>query len=312
MNLIKPKKLNKGDTIGILALSGAVESKNNILRAKKYFENKGYKVVLSDNIFDKNRYLAGNDEKKVQELHRFFKDKNINMILCARGGYGAIRLLDKIDFDTIKNNPKIFAGYSDASAIEAMIYKKTGLITFYGPMACGDFGVEDISKHVEKGFFNVLGNIKNLEILPDNKKSKIYFQGEGGKCKGVLWGGNLATIASMCGLDFIPDEKFIFFVEDLGEDVYKIDKMMIQLLNIEKFRKNLSGIILGDFLDIKNKKHLDELFFELGEKYKIPTLSGFKITHAREKITLPYGARAEFSTGGKLDKILKIESYLID
>lgn len=309
MNLIKPKKLNKGDTIGILALSGAVESKTGILSAKKYFENKGYKVVLSDNIFDENRYLAGSDEKKVQELHRFFEDKNINMILCARGGYGAIRLLDKIDFNIIKNNPKIFVGYSDASAIEAMIYKKTGLITFYGPMICGDFGVEEISKRVEKGFFDTLQNTKNLEILPDNKKSKIYFQGN---ARGILWGGNLATIASMCGLDFIPDENFIFFTEDLGEDVYKIDRMMTQLLNIGKFRENISGIILGDFLDIKNKKHFDELFFEIGAKYKIPILSGFKITHAKEKITLPYGAKAEFSTGGKWDKILKIESYLSD
>lgn len=306
MNLIKPKKLNKGDTIGILALSGTIKSKANILRAKKYFENKGYKVVLSENIFDKNRYLAGSDEKKVEELHRFFEDKNIKMILCARGGYGAIRLLDKIDFDLIKNNPKIFAGYSDLSAIEAMIYKKTGLITFYAPHAQSDFGVEEVSKRVEKSFFNTLQNTKNLEIFPDKKKSKVYFEG---KCNGILWGGNLATIASMCGLDFIPDEKFIFFAEDLGEDVYKIDKMMTQLLNIEKFRKNLSGIILGDFLDIKNKKHFDELFFEIGEKIKKPILSGFKITHAKEKITLPYGAEAEFSTD---TKILVIKSYLKD
>lgn len=306
MNLIKPKKLNKGDTIGILALSGTIKSKANILRAKKYFENKGYKVVLSENIFDKNRYLAGTDEKKIEELHRFFEDKNINMILCARGGYGAIRLLDKIDFDLIKNNPKIFAGYSDLSAIKAMIYKKTGLITFYAPMAQSDFGIEKISKFVEKSFFSVLKNTKNLEIFPDKKKSKVYFEG---KCNGILWGGNLATIASMCGLDFIPDEKFIFFAEDLGEDVYKIDKMMTQLLNIEKFRKNLSGIILGDFLDIKNKKHFDELFFEIGEKIKKPILSGFKITHAKEKITLPYGAEAEFSTD---TKILVIKSYLKD
>lgn len=321
MNLIKPKKLNKGDTIGFLVLSGAIKSKANILRAKKYFENKGYKVVLSENIFDKNRYLAGTDEKKVQELHRFFEDKNINMILCARGGYGAIRLLDKIDFDLIKKNPKIFAGYSDVSAIEAMIYKKTGLITFYAPMAQSDFGGvnvlacakerslncadrEKVSKRVEKRFFGALQNTKNLEILPDKKKSKVYF---GGKCKGILWGGNLATIASMCGLDFIPDEKFIFFVEDLGEDVYKIDKMMTQLLNIQKFRNNLSGIILGDFLDIKNKKHFYELFFEIGEKIKRPILSGFRITHAKEKITLPYGAEAEFSTD---TKVLMIKSYL--
>lgn len=306
MNLIKPEKLHKGDTIGILALSSVVESKENILRSKKYFENKGYKVVLSENIFDKNRYLAGTDEKKVQELHKFFKDPRIKMILAARGGYGTIRLLDKIDFDLIKNNPKIFAGYSDLTAIEAMIYKKTGLVTFYSPHAQSDFGIEEVSKFVEKSFFNTLTNTKDLEILPDKRKTKAYYAGN---AKGILWGGNLATIVSMCGLDFIPDERFIFFAEDLNEDVYKIDKMMVQLLNIEKFRKNLAGIILGDFLDIKNKKYFDELFVEIGGKCKIPILSGFKITHAKDKITLPYGANADFSTE---TMILHVQNYLKD
>lgn len=304
MNLIKPKKLHKGDTIGILALSSTINSKQNVLRAKKYFEDKGYKVILSDNIFEKNRYLAGTDEKKVQELHRFFKDPEIKMILAARGGYGTIRLLDKIDFDLIKNNPKIFAGYSDLTAIEAMIYKKIGLVTFYAPHAQSDFGIKEVSKFVEKSFFKTLTNTENLEVLPDKRKAKVYYKGE---AKGILWGGNLTTIVSMCGLDFIPDEEFIFFAEDLNEDVYKIDRMMTQLFNIEKFRKNCVGVVLGDFLDAGNYKHLDELFFELGEKHKIPILSGFKITHAKEKMTLPYGANANFSTE---TKVLNIESYL--
>lgn len=304
MNLIKPKKLNKGDTIGILALSSTINSKQNVLRAKKYFEDKGYKVVSSENIFDKNRYLAGTDEKKVQELHRFFKDPEIKMILAARGGYGTIRLLDKIDFDLIKNNPKIFAGYSDLTAIEAMIYKKTGLVTFYAPHAQSDFGIEDVSKFVEKSFFKTLTNAGDLKILPDKRKVKVYYKGE---AKGILWGGNLTTVVSMCGTDFIPDEEFIFFAEDLNENVYKIDRMMTQLFNIEKFRKNCAGIVLGDFLDAGNYKHLDELFYEIGEKYKIPMLSGFKITHAKEKMTLPYGATAHFSIE---TQVLNIESYL--
>lgn len=304
MNLIKPEKLNKGDTIGIIALSGAIENEENILRAKKYFGGKCYNVVLSDNIFDKERYLAGSDEKKVEELHKFFTNPEIKMILCARGGYGAIRLLDKIDWDIIKNNPKIFAGYSDVSALQAMILKKTGLITFYSPMAQSDFGYEEVSKFVEKSFFDTLQNTESLEISPDEEKSKIYCEG---KAKGMLFGGNLATIVSLCGQDFIPEEKFIFFAEDLGEDTYKIDRMFTQLLNIPQFRQNLTGIILGDFLDVKNKKHFDELFVEIGENHKIPILSGFKITHTKEKITLPYGTKAEFST---TDKVLKIASFL--
>ncbi len=304
MNLIKPEKLKKGDTIGFIALSGAIEEEKNIYRAKEYFENKGYKVVFSKNIFDKNRYLAGDDQDKVKELHRFFEDKNINAILCARGGYGAIRLLDKIDFDLIKNNPKIFAGYSDTSALQAMIFKKTGLITFYSPMAQSDFGVEEVSKITEKSFFKALENADDLEFSPERKSAKVYFEGE---VKGVLFGGNLATIVSLCGLDFIPDEKFILFVEDLNEPVYKIDKMMTQLLNIKKFKENIQGIILGDFLKNGSKKYFDELFFEIGGKFAIPILSGFKITHAHEKITLPYGAQGHFST---ISKKLIIKKYV--
>lgn len=296
MNLIKPKKLKKGSTIGFIALSGAIEKEENIYRAKEYFENKGYKILFSKNIFDKNRYLAGSDENKVKELHRFFKDKNIDAILCARGGYGAIRFLDKIDFDLIKNNPKIFAGYSDTSALQAMIFKKTGLITFYSPMAQSDFGVKEISKITEKSFFQTLENTAELELSPERKNAKVYCEGE---AKGFLWGGNLSTIVSLCGLDFVPNEKFILFIEDLNEPVYKIDKMIIQLLNIEKFKKNVQGIILGDFLKNGSKKYFDELFFEIGGKYSIPILSGFKITHAHEKITLPYGAQGYFSTKSK-------------
>lgn len=306
MNLIKPKKLNKGDTIGILALSGAVESKAKTFKAKKYFEAKGYKIIFSDNIFDKKRYLAGTDEKKIEELHRFFKDPKIKMILCLRGGYGAIRLLDKIDWELIKKNPKIFAGYSDLTAIETMLYKKCKLVSFYSPVFQSDFGVKNVSKLTEKSFFGAITNINELEILPDKRKSKVYHEGE---AKGILWGGNLCTVATMCGLDFLPDEKFIFFTEDIDEDTYEIDRLFYQLLNIEKFRNNLQGIILGDFIGVKNKKHFDELFYELGEKYKIPILSGFKITHAKEKITLPYGAKAQFSTQSKK---LVVENYLKD
>lgn len=298
MNLIKPEKLKKGDTIGFLTLSGAVDDRKGVHRAKKYFEKKGFKVVLSKNIFVKNRYLAGSDEEKIEELHAFFKDPKINAILCVRGGYGAIRLLDKINYEIIKNYPKIFAGYSDVTALEAMIYKKTKMVTFHSPMALGDFGSENPSKTTQNGFFSVLTNVENdFIIVPDKRKSKTYFKGD---AIGVLWGGNLATLASLCGTDFIPDEKFILFLEDLNEPVYKIDRMLTQLLNIEKFRENVAGIALGDFLELDSKKYFDEMLFEIGKKLQKPILSGFKITHAKDKITVPNGAKAFLSTEKKI------------
>lgn len=292
MNLIKPQKLKKGDTIAILATAGAVEEKENVLRAKKFFENLGYNVVLSENVFDGFRYLSGTDEKKLEELHKFFKSPEIKAIICMRGGYGAIRLIKNIDYELIKKNPKIFCGYSDISALSAMLLKKSNLITYWGPLAQSDFGVENPDEFTIKSFFNAVTSDK-LHIIPE--KEKIY---KIGTAKGILWGGNLATIVSLCGQDFIPDEDFIFFAEDLLEPAYKIDKMFTQLLNIDKFRENVKGIILGDFLDVDNEQWLDELFYEIADKLNIPVIGGYNITHDRKKITLPFGADAQICESG--------------
>ena len=289
--------INKGDTIGIIALSGDCD-REKIEKAKTNFEEMGFKVKLSKNIFDKNRYLAGSDEDKIKELHRFFEDDEIKLILCARGGYGAIRLINKIDYNIIKANPKPFCGFSDVTALLLMIYKKTGIVTYHGPMACTDFGVniKEIAPSplpspagrgsiaVIQNFFDTINN-KPLKY----EGNKIY---KDGTAKGILWGGNLSTIVSLCGQDFIPNEDFIFFAEDLNEPVYKIDKMFQQLINIPLFIERCKGIVLGDFLDTDNEVWLEEYFKELANRLNLPIIGGFKITHSEEKITLPIGKRA--------------------
>jgi muramoyltetrapeptide carboxypeptidase len=304
MNTIMPKKLKKGDTIGIISLCGAVKDEQRIYKAKNYLESRGYKVVLSDNIFDKNRYLAGSDNKKLECLHEFFLNPQIDAILCSRGGYGAIRLINDIDYTLIRNNPKIFAGYSDVTALSAMFLRRAGLITFSAPMANGDFGINDISEYTCNNFFDTLSNTSSLILKSANPVT--YFDG---KCEGILFGGNLATIVSLCGVDFIPDVPFIFFAEDLNEDVYRIDKMFHQLFNIPKFLENLSGIVLGEFLDVSNTTYLQELFYEISQNIQKPVLGGFKISHDRDKLTIPIGAKAILDT--KLNQV-ETKSYLQD
>ena len=110
-----------------------------------------------------------------------------------------------------------------------------------------------------------------------------------GRSEGIIWGGNLSTVVSLCGQDFIPDEDFIFFAEDLNEPVYKIDKMFTQLFNIENFYRNCKAIVLGDFLNVDNEIWLDDLF----KSFQVPVVGGFKITHAEEKVTLPVGKKAK-------------------
>ena len=274
--------LNIGDTIGIIALSGDcdIEKAEN---SRSFFESLGYSVKLSKNIFDKNRYLAGNDEDKLAELHKFYKDGEIKLILCARGGYGAIRIVNQIDYELIKANPKPFCGFSDVTALLLMIYKKTGVITYHSPMACTDFAGENNS-YSSQAFFDAISG-KHIECQGDI----MYKEGS---AEGILWGGNLSTVVSLCGQDFIPEKDFIFFAEDLNEPVYKIDKMFQQLINIPQFIKYCKGIALGDFLDTDNQLWLEEYFKEMSVKLDLPVCGGFKITHAAEKITLPIGKSA--------------------
>ena len=287
--------INKNDTIGIIALAGACE-KEKIEQAVLNIENLGYKVKLSQNIYNRDRYLAGSDEEKIEELHKFFQDPEIKLILNARGGYGSIRLINKINYDIIKANPKPFCGFSDITALLLMFYKKCGLITYHGPMACSDFGLNPtpsltlpLEDRTFTSFFKAINN-ESLEFTG----TKIYKKGS---TRGILWGGNLSTIVSLCGQDFIPNEDFIFFTEDLNEPVYKIDKMFSQLFNIEKFNKYCKAILLGDFLNVDNEEWLNDLFFS----FTIPTIGGFKITHEEEKITLPIGKLATLN-----ENVLKV------
>lgn len=277
-------------TIGIIALSGGV-SVDKICNAAENLKALGYKVKLSANIFDKNRYLAGSDEIKIAELHNFFKDSDIDVIMNARGGYGAIRLINRIDYEIIKNNPKPFIGFSDITALLLMVYKRTGMVTYHGPMACSDFG--DLTPPpLLKGEGMTFSLDYLLKALGTERLefegNKSYIRGEAG---GIIWGGNLATVVSLCGLDFIPKEDFIFFAEDLNEPVYKIDRMFQQLINLQEFRDKCKGIVLGDFLDVDNQAWLDEYFYELAEKLNIPVAGGFKITHSKDKVTLPIGRK---------------------
>lgn len=225
MNIIKPSKLKKGDTIGILSVSGAVSDQKEIERAKDFFISQGFKVKISDTTKKHFRYMAGTDRERAKALEDFFLDGSINAILCSRGGYGTLRIIDKIDYEIIKNNPKIFVGYSDITILLAMIYKKTGLITFHGAMAKGDFGQKTINEYTKNSFFNTLQNGQK-EFSAD----KDFETFQKGSAKGILFGGNLASLVSLSPLDFVPDEDIILFLEDLNEPVYKLDKMFTQLL----------------------------------------------------------------------------------
>ena len=287
-------ELQKGDTIGLIALAGDC-AKEQVDNTVVNLQSLGYRVKLSDNIYKADRYLAGSDEEKVSELHSFFEDEEIKLILNMRGGYGAIRLINKIDYDLIKKNYKPFVGYSDITALLLMIYKKTGMITYHGTMGI-NYAIQTPSPRWGEGrgegltmdfnHINLINALSGEKLIFDGNKT--YVQGD---AEGIIWGGNLATVVSLCGIDFIPDKDFIFFAEDINEPVYKIDRMFTQLFNIEKFRGKCKGVVLGEFLDTDNETWLDEFFKTL----PVPAVGGFKITHGKENVTIPIGRPSKLS-----------------
>lgn len=287
MNLIKPSYLKEGDTIAIIAPAGAVEYEE-IIKAQAYLERHNFKVILGKNIFQQNRYMAGSDEERVEDLHNAFSNPDVNAIICARGGYGSIRLIKHIDFEIIRRNPKIFCGYSDITALSLMFAKHSDLITFSGPMAQSDFN--DITEFTQNSFFNVVTGQINEEYF--STQTQRF-----GNAEGIIWGGNLSTIVSLCGIDFIPDEDFIFFTEDLNEPPYKIDKMLNQLVNIKEFRNHCKAIAFGEFLDCGNSDWLNQILQETTDTLEIPTYSGFKFSHSANKQTIPIGAQGYLQDG---------------
>lgn len=270
MNIIKPPLLKKGDTIGILAVSGAMTDDTMLNNAIDFFQSKGYKIKLSDNIYSKYRYLAGTDKERVSALHKMFLDKEVDAIICLRGGFGALRIIDKIDYSLIRQNPKIFCGYSDITVLNAMFLKHCGLATYSGPMVLSDFGQENLCEYTINKFFETV------------QEGKFDYDG-------TFLGGNLASLVSLCGMNFVPDFKFDFFVEDLNEPVYKIDKMLTQLLNISQFRENIKSFYVGDFLGIDNQDWLEQVLNEFAQKLDIPIYMGFPASHSNKKATIPYG-----------------------
>lgn len=282
MKYVLPKKVRKGDTIGIISLSGVIEDKKSFERGVKKLEEIGYRVKVSERAFDKNHYLAGDDSDKVEELQNFFRSSEIDCILCSRGGFGAIRIIDKIDYSIIRKNPKAFCGYSDVTALSAMILKHAGLATYSSPMVVGDLGAENVSNFTLENFVRALqGEYLEFKLRGDISK----------ETQGICFGGNLTTLASLCGRDFVPTEDFILVIEDVNEPAYKIDRALSQLFSVTDFRQKIVGIVAGDFSEVDSLEDLEWVLNSYSNTLKIPIWYDLKLGHEAEKITMPFGEK---------------------
>jgi len=294
--LIKLKSINKeSSTIGIIAPA----STDDIEKANKnitLFKKLGYKIKLGKNIFNSYGYLAGTDKERADDINRMFADKEVDAIICYRGGYGSIRIANYLDLNTIKKNPKIFCGYSDITLLLNYINKKCKFPTFHGPMINSDFD-DPITEHY---FTNILENINNkitynLKSICNNNL-KVYNSRD---FKGRLVGGNLSIICSTIGTPYeIKFKNNILLIEEVNESPYVIDRMLSQLICSRKLDK-LQAIILGHFTDCtsaKNTLTIEEIIEEKLLPLNIPIIKYFPFGHDYPNITMPIGVKFRYDS----------------
>ena len=289
--LIKPPCLQKGDTIGLISPANQIKPEE-VEPVVDFLSDKGFRVKLGEHIFDQYGYLAGKDEARAQDVNQMFADESVQGILTLRGGWGCNRILPLIDYQLIRQHPKVIMGFSDITSLLLAISSRTGLITFHGPVGVSTwnpFTLDYVQSILVNSQMMVLQNPPELPINTINS----------GKARGSLWGGNLSVLASMIGSDYLPQwQEAILFVEDIGEDVYRLDRLLTQL-KLAGILEQLSGFIFGQCTDCPAGEDgepsltLEQVLEDLLKPLGIPAWSGAAFGHVQDKWTLPVGLPVE-------------------
>ncbi len=308
---LKPPALKKGDVIGIISPASSPDDFSRIEKGVSYLESLGYKVKPGKYIYKRFGYLSATDDERAEDFNEMFADPQVRAIFCVRGGYGTPRILDKINYNLIKRNPKIFVGYSDITALQLAIFKKTGLITFSGPMLAVDM-YSDFDSYAEEFFWKIL-TTKSSKIEIKNHSDFELITLRHGVATGPLLGGNLSLLSSIIGTKFQPDFRdSILVIEDIGEEPYRIDRYLSQLKNSGILSK-IKGCIIGQFTDCIAKEPeksltLDQIFNDYFGNLNLPVISNLNYGHIPRKLTLPIGAKVKIDT--KRKRITIIEKVL--
>ncbi|MEA2164953.1 MAG: muramoyltetrapeptide carboxypeptidase [Thermoanaerobaculia bacterium] len=295
---IKPKKLSPGDTVGLVLPATAAFESDEIQFAKEQMEAIGFKVVIGKHAFDKWGYFAGHDRDRADDINQMFADDQVSAVVCYTGGWGSPRVLPYLDYDLIRRKPKVLIGYSDITALLNAVHKKTGLITFHGPVGGSTFDpftLDNFRKAVMSsdpiGLLPIPSKKPNELVDRTNRIIKIA----PGKATGPLIGGNLTMIATLMGTPYQPDTSgAIVFLEDVHEEPYRIDRMLTTLSLGGMFDK-CAGVIFGRCSDCAPKGQsfsLEEILRDRFGSLPIPSISGLSFGHIEQKLVLPIGARA--------------------
>lgn len=284
--MLKPSALKPGDTIGIAASASHFDKEQFLIGVHNLKEH-GFSVYYRPDIFEKERYLAGSDQRRIEELYELLENPEIKALLFARGGYGLLRLLPLLKKKKIKSSPKIILGYSDITSLFIYLYQEYGWVTFYGPVVAKDFS-SSLNEATRNHFYNAITKTKPLGPFSFEETSCIH----GGQASGVMVGGCLSLVVASLGTPFeIQTKNKILFLEDTNEKPYSIDRMLTQLILAEKLDQ-VKGIIFGSFSNGGELAHIEEAVRDVLKDFKGPVLFNFPAGHGPLKVTLPLGIQA--------------------
>jgi len=303
-NILKPPRLRPGNTVGLINPAGATFHPDDVNIARETLAALGLKMKTGKHLLDRYGYLAGTDAARAEDVNTMFADTGIQAILTLRGGWGCNRILDLLDYKLIRKHPKILMGYSDITSLLLALNAKTGLVTFHGPVGISTWNAFS-TDFVKRLLFDGLAfSMENPHEIGDNltQTEDRILTIKSGQARGRLLGGNLSVFSAMVGSDYLPDFKGnIMFLEEVGEEVYRVDRMLTQL-KLAGLLDQLSGFIFGkcsqcgpgeDYGSLTLEQVLDQHIKPLG----IPAWYGAMIGHIEDKFTLPLGINAEIDAG---------------
>ena len=291
--------------MALVAPAGPLLERDDLARAEALCRALGYQPVLGRNTAQRHGYFAGTDEQRLADFNAALGDSEVAAVWCIRGGYGTTRILDQLDFDALARRPKPVMGYSDITAVLNAVTRRTGLVTFHAPMA--RVSMPPFSRwHFERvlGSAEPAGRLGRLPdppdvLLPrDNRIATLH----AGVAEGPLAGGNLSLLQCLIGTPHFPDlDGAILFLEDVGEDLYRVDRMLAHL-RMTGALERLAGIAVGRFTELKREMSdgalgFDEVLANYFLPLGIPVAYGFPIGHIDDQWTLPLGVRARLDAG---------------
>ena len=304
------KRLKPGDTIGLVAPSGAVRTPGALERSAAELERMGYRVKLGQSCGQVYGYLSGADEVRARDINDMFLDDAVDAIVCVRGGYGATRILDRLDYAAIAAHPKIFMGFSDITALHIAMLEKAHLATFHGPMStadCADGPMHPFTRASMELALCAEAPMGALENAPGYPERQTLAPGQ---AEGQLVGGNLMLITSLLGTPYELDTRGrILFIEEIGEHTYCIDRMLTQLRLAGKL-DDCAGVVFGDFnncpieypaFGLSIEQILRDIVVPCGK----PVLTGLQAGHCTPKLTLPLGARCRLDADARTLTVLE-------